>query len=263
MLTIVTTTKDRPLCFSILEGWIKRQTVKPDQWLVVTDSDKPEAYSYTMGQEVIYRDPKRHCRRDPITNRFVKGEPRASLLENWLTALPRIKGEKVLVIEDDDYYHPTYLEVLSGLLDNHELAGFKEDVYFKLRTRRFQRMHNMNHASLAATGFRRELLSQIRRCCELLCPVNKSVFIDMYLWAECQDTLREPPCKCVLIPNKAADGRAYHVAMKQMPGAFGLGNGHGFDGSTDPNLSVLQQWIGVEDCRVYRNLRPSAWSEAK
>lgn len=250
MLTIVTTTHDRPLCFSILEGWMQRQTVQPDQWLVVCDAGL-EQYKFTMGQQVVYRDPKkRRLNRDPETKRITGGyaEPLPSICENWLAALPKIKGDKVLVIEDDDYYHPAYLETLSGLLDEAELVGVKQDVYFKLRSRKFQRMHNLNHASLAATGFRRELLPQVRRCCE----VFKSVFVDMYLWAECTEEGRG--LRCTLVPNKAPDGRAYHVGMKQMPGAAGLGNGHNDDGSSDQTLSVLQDWIGVEDCRVYRNL---------
>jgi len=33
-------------------------------------------------------------------------EGEISLLENWLRALAQIHWEKVIVCEDDDYYHP-------------------------------------------------------------------------------------------------------------------------------------------------------------
>jgi hypothetical protein len=245
MLTIITTTHNRPLCFAILEGWMARQSLQPDQWLVVNDGAEP--YTYSRGQEVITRKPKK-------TMKTLDGKtvPEMSILANWLAALPKIKGDRVAVVEDDDWLHPDYLKTMVGLLDEVDVAGVSGDLYYKLPIKKFIRMHNMNHASLGATVFRSSALPAVERACRLLCPNNNSPFIDMYLWAEAEPI---HGLKTRLVGNRAPDGRAWHVGMKLMPGAAGLGIGHGHDGSTDPTFAVLRQWVGADACRVFQGVR--------
>ncbi len=234
MITIVTTTRGRPGCFALLEKWVARQTVRPDQWLVVGEDLR--GYQFNLGQEVVKR-------------KASKKDTLPSICENWLAAIPHIKGDKIFVFEDDDYYHETYLETLSPLLDSNRLAGVHGDLYFKLPIRRYQRMGNTQHASLAASAFTSEMLPFVERC-----RLHKSVYIDNYLWAEgTQDNRR-----WALIPNKASDGRALHVGFKLMPGAAGLGKGHAETGAADNSLAVLSSWIGVADTRVYRQIPKDA-----
>lgn len=234
MNTIVTTTRGRPGCFALLEKWVARQTVKPDQWLVVSDGSK--GYRFTMGQEVVNR-------------KASKKDALPSLCENWLAAIPHIKGDKVFVFEDDDFYHETYIETLLPFLELNRLIGVQGDLYYKLPIRKYQRMGNVSHASLAATAFTREMLPYLERC-----KLYNSVFIDMYLWAEGTQENNA----WALIPNKAKDGRALHVGMKLMPGACGLGGGHNENGATDQTLAMLTQWIGPTDTRVYRSIPKDA-----
>ena len=248
-LTIVTTTRDRPLCFGILEGIISRQTLQPDQWLVVNDGLEP--YSYRRGQEVVRRRPKKTMKRADG-----KKVDEISILANWQTAFPKIKGEKVAVVEDDDWYHPAYLETVSKLLDEYDVVGVANDYYFKLASRRYKMMYNLNHASLAATAFRSSALFAVQRAVNVLAVNNRSVFVDMYLWAEAEGM---HGLKVKLVPNRATDGRAYHVGMKQMPGAAGLGQGHTDQGTPDPAWSQLTAWIGPEACRLYRSIPKTAW----
>lgn len=211
---------------------MQRQTILPDQWLIINDGE-PYQYANLPYQDIHHRQ---HGRGN-------------SLIENWLHALPRIEGDKILVMEDDDWYHPEYVETLGALLADFDLAGVKQDLYYKLRIRKFQRWHNMTHASLAASGFRRSVLPEIERCCTVFAH---SVFIDMFLWAE---ITADPTYTSHLIPNWLADKRALRVAMKMMPGAAGLGNGHTHDGSTDHSLRQLEEWIGIADCRIYRQVK--------
>lgn len=234
MITLVTTTRDRPLAFSLLEKWISRQSVQPDQWIVVNDGAEP--YQYTRGQTVLARHPG--------------GDELPSICENWLAAVPFICGDKVIVAEDDDWYHPEYVATVAGMLDEVDLVGVRDNRYFKVRSRKFLKMHNDGHASLAATAFQSALLPQIERCC----TVFKSVYIDMYLWAEA--TADTSGWRCALLPNEAGDGRCLQIGIKQMPGPKGLGLGHGEDGSTDPNMNMLREWIGAEDCREYEGITP-------
>lgn len=251
-LTIVTTTRNRPLCFALLEEIIARQTLQPDQWLVVNDGLEP--YSYTRGQEVIRRKPKKTMKK-PDGSKIDE----ISILANWQAAFPKIRSEKIVVIEDDDWYHPTYLETMSLLLNQSCVCGVANDSYYKLRSRRWQRMYNVNHASFAATGFRSWATFAVERAVNVLCTNNRSVFVDMYLWAEAQPM---HDLRTKLIDNKADDGRALHVGMKQMPGAAGLGMGHTDQGTPDPAWSQLTAWVGPDDCRLYRSIPKTAWGSS-
>lgn len=236
---LITTTRNRSMCFSLLERWICAQTCPPDHWLVINDGE--EKYAYTCGQEVIHRVPE-------------PDEALPSICMNWLAALPKLKKwESIIVVEDDDWYHPTYLRKMKEGLESFDLVGLRQDLYFRFSQRAFKRMHNMEHASLSCTGFRRRVLPQIKRCCEMF----KSVFIDMGLWAEAgQEISAVPKLTKALSPNLAEDKRAYHVGMKNMPGCRGLGLGHGQDclgWSRDGAFQVLSSWIGAKDAKVYRD----------
>lgn len=190
-----------------------------------------------MGQGVVKRKPN-------------KKDALPSICLNWLTAIPHIKGDKLIVCEDDDFYHETWIETLAPLLDQKRLVGVKGDLYFKLKDRQYQIKGNITHASLAATAFKAEMLSFVERC-----KLHKSVFIDMFLWAEGTSENNN----WTLIPNRAKDGRALHVGMKQMPGLTGLGFGHTDPGASDPQFTMLAKWIGAADCRIYRDVYRRLW----
>lgn len=181
-ISIVTTTTGRPGCFALLERWMKRQQVSWNQWLVVGEDLK--GYQFTMGQQVVKR-------------KTSKKDALPSICLNWLEALPLITGDNIAVIDDDDFYSESYLFSLLPMLGTNRLVGVKGDLYFKLKSRKYQIMGNQSHASLACTAFRREMLPFIDRC-----RLHKSVFLDMYLWSEgTQDN-----SSWSLIPNKCKTG---------------------------------------------------------
>src|SRR6202041_2809393 len=125
--------------------------------------------------------------------------------ENWLAAIPAIKGDRIIVAEDDDWLHADFIGTLSTLLDHRRLAGLRGDLYYKLPLRKYMRLGNVHHASLACTGFKREMIPFIERC-----KLHRSVFLDMYLWSEGTQNNED----WVLWPNQADDKRALHVGMK-------------------------------------------------
>lgn len=232
-----------------------RQSLKWDQWLIVNDSLSDDDYDYHPFTHVVRRKQGvGRLKTDPKTKQILKGKRQpelASICENWLTAIPKIKGDKIIVVEDDDWYHPEYIARLSVLLDDAELVGVNNDLYFNLRTRTFRRCHNLSHCSLAATAFRPSLLPRLKEIAE-----RGSVWLDMPLWDEGD----EPR---LMIDNKASDGRPYHVGLKGMPpSGTGLGMGHDGSGSSDKGLNVLTQWVGIEDSRLYRSIPATAWTEA-
>jgi hypothetical protein len=78
MITLVTTTRDRALCFGLLEKWMARQSLKWDQWIVVNDGTEP--YNYNLGQTVLKRNPG--------------GDDLPSICENWLAVMPLVQSSR-------------------------------------------------------------------------------------------------------------------------------------------------------------------------
>ncbi len=234
MITLLTVTRNRPLCFSLLEKWIAQQTVKPDKWLVVTDGCL--GYRFNQEQKVHQRKAK---------------EGELSICHNWLRALEKMPLEttKLIVAEDDDYYAPRYIEVMASMLDHCHIAGLKKDIYFRFDLRRFQRCHNQTHASLACTGFTNVADGFVKDCVSKALEKN-SPFIDKELWETPFPGVRQ------LVDNGLL-GKPLHVGFKGMPGEKGYGWGHELQGSTDRAFLALEDWIGQKDCKVYRDL----WQE--
>jgi hypothetical protein len=182
-----------------------------------------------------------------LHHRKPKKDETLSLIGNWLYAIPKIKGDKVLICEDDDWYHPEFCAVMSAALDRSELVGIAGDYYWNWTHRKYTRMHNAGSASLAATAFRSSLLPAFQQVVEW----SPDVWLDKQLWS-CIVT------SSALLPNVASDGRALHVGMKAMPGTAGLGAYHGDAGVADPAAEQLTAWIGLQDSLRYQRLPRSS-----
>jgi hypothetical protein len=210
MLTLITPTRNRPVAFDLLEQWVEAQTY-PDsyQWIVVNDGDEP--YRYRMNQQVLHRIPS-------------AGEG-PSPHQNLLYAIPHIRGDKILIIEDDDYYRPDYLRFMADLLEHYALAGEGRAIYYNVRTRRYVEWPNFQHASLAQTGLRVEGLPTLIDGCR-----QQGRFIDVFLWENF------PGLKHIFT------GRDLHVGIKGMPGEKGFGDCHGEGGSPDADLQIFREW---------------------
>ncbi|MCX6908422.1 MAG: glycosyltransferase family A protein [Verrucomicrobia bacterium] len=222
-LTVITCTRNRPEAFKLLERWMGRQTRKWDQWLAVNDGQ--QRYEYTLGQEVIARVP-------------MQGEGH-SLTANLLAALPRIRHEHIVFVEDDDWLGPKYLESMSAALKKGPLVGNVPALYYNVATGRWQDMRNRAHASLGQTAIHAKLLPLVAEIAGCGSPQ-----IDLALWRKWSGK------------KKFIRSGGLHVGIKGMPGENGIGVGHHVDfGKADekPNLGKLRSWIG-EDANVY--LRP-------
>lgn len=219
-VTIITPTGDRPQALQLLAEYIGRQTFAgPLQWVIVDDGRTPfQPAIHRQNLEVTY-----HRRHEP-------GVPGGSLNRNLIVGLRLAKHDKIVVMEDDDWYAPTYLDAYAELLDHHSLVGESRARYYNVRDRAWYLPGNTQHASLAQTAFRRELIPLIDDCCRQGTP-----FIDLHIW-------RRP----------VADKHLFHnhglcVGIKGMPGRRGLGQGGHQTGSRytrDPQLKRLRAWIG-------------------
>lgn len=207
-ITLITPTRNRAHCFLLLQQWMMMQTKSWDQWIVVNDGT--EEYNYFLGQEVYKKE-------------YDKSGGH-SLCQNILHAIPHVRGSKILIAEDDDYYRPDYIETMNKLLDDFSLVGEGRAKYYNVEKRLYKQFHNTEHASLAQTGMRREILPLLTEAC-----LEGSPFIDLKVWSLC--TARK----------KVFLGLDKHIGIKKMPGEPGIGIGHKDSGSPDKDLSIFNE----------------------
>lgn len=237
-ITAITLTGDRNVAFSLCRLWVKNQNVRPTQWIVVDDGSIPMRIEKQEGYlEYVRRTPK-------------STDPKFTLIENMLTAIPRIKGEKILIMEDDEYYAPEYIEEMSKRLDSYEIAGVGCAKYYHLPTGGYIQHKNMEHASLAETGFRSSFLPSFIRCAQ---QGMDQYWLDDRLWKAVKEGKKNGLKAQIFVD---AD-RPLYVGMKGLPGRKGIGIGHNpfsYKGRADDiNRSVLKKWI-PKDHQIYLDL---------
>lgn len=229
-VTLITLTGERQKAFSLCETWMKtQQGVKiaaPDfQWIVVDDGRTPTRV--TMGQEYI-RGP-RIWSPGVNTQRF-----------NMEAALKLVKGEKILIIEDDDWYAPTYVKTMIDMLDHVDAVGEGNAKYYYLPKSWYHEMGNFKHASLCQTGMTKTVLPLLADA------VNSGEkYYDIFFWAH---VIRH---RYLLMFEKNLS-----VGMKGLPGRQGIGVGHvnhnGY--KHDKDFKVLKEWVGQGAVEVYKAL---------
>ena len=152
MITAITPTGDRPEALALCRRWMAAQTLKPDQWLIIDDGKIPANIDF--GESYI-----QYVRREPRAD-----DPQHTLVVNVECALSYVLGDRIFFIEDDEYYAPEYIKTMNRQLDDYQLVGIGASKYYHLPTGGYVRHNNMNHASLAQTAFRAEMLPLVRQC---------------------------------------------------------------------------------------------------
>lgn len=228
-VTLITPTCDRPAAFRLCERWMRRAITsygRDVEWIVADDGSVPARC--TMGQ--------RHLRRPKPTQRA------ESFLGNLSLALKSATGEKILFIEDDDWYASDYIAVMLRLLDHADIAGEAHARYYNLSQRTYKIMGNASHASLCQTGIRRGLAPWMLQHIERY----KRTFIDIHTWRTGARARR----------RRLASETTLSVGIKGLPGTPGIGRGHRtMCGAIRDNAgAVLAQWTTSEDARLYLSL---------
>lgn len=224
-LVIITPTGDRPEAWELCQQWMLAQDYAgPVRWIIVDDGKK--------AQEVTFE-------RDGWTLDVIRPKPRwrhgdTTQCRNILCALEAVsENDRIVFIEDDDYYAPHWISAMARMLDVNHLVGISHSKYYNVHTSRFQIMPNGDHASLSCTALRGTAIESLNRICR-----DGSASIDVELWAECK--------------NKALFSMEGNVGIKGLPGRGGMGVGHRKEfGRPDPGRCVLKRWIG-DDVRLYR-----------
>ena len=234
-LTLITCTGGRPQAFELCARFIGRRTYAgPFQWIIVDDvGDSPASHwiddQVENGRVVTAVTPEPKWR--PGQN---------TLARNLLAAIPHVRYDKVLFIEDDDFYPPDYCAMQCERLDSVAwISGDPMSRYYHVPSRRFRFMVNEGCASLCQTGLRSEYLLVLENVLS-----SGSHFIDRDLWLAMARSRRD----LSMAPHPV-------VGMKGLPGRAGIGIGHRpemqpLQWSADPDGRVLREWIG-EDAELY------------
>lgn len=218
-LTLITPTGARPKAFALCEHWMSLQGTNHEvTWVVIDDADP--ATPCTMGQKVIR--PK---------YRWVSGYNTQH--DNLVLGLRETATERIVFIEDDDYYAPGYLDKVMEELDHAEITGEMPARYYNIRERAYREIGNTNHASLSSTAIRGERVQKIFS--EVL--GSGVLLYDRHLWGRCVTRG---------IPTSSFENLT--VGIKCMPGRKGIAYGHRIDSrwTADPTLSKLREWIGTD-----------------
>lgn len=225
MLQLLTATGARPESFALCERWMAAQTFEGNvTWIIVDDGPDPTP---------IERSPKGWVqvvvRPAPFWRPGQNTQAR-----NLLRGLDAVDpAQPLVVIEDDDYYAPDWLETAVRELAHAELVGECRARYYNVTQRRGRQLSNANHASLCSTALRGAAIATFRQAC-----ARSPKFIDLDLWRRHR--------------SRHLFGGHRVVGIKGLPGRGGIGMGHrkDFNGEYDPDGALLRQWVG-EDARYY------------
>lgn len=249
MITAITATGDRTLTFALCRRWMEKQIVKAEQWIVVDDGKvqmpkalRPEGYIRRTPQPT---DPKNH-----------------TLYANLRVAIEAIEGDKIIFIEDDEYYAPTYIGEISRRLDADELVGINISRYYNLITGGYRLFKEQAHASLAQTAFRASFLPIF---VDFLGKENCAEFLDVRLWTQRHSMLQ----KTIHLIRRNIRGQLFYddlpiyVGMKSMPGRAGVGVGHKptiYREHDTSDRQMLRKWI-PGDCQAYLDILNGSLTE--
>lgn len=216
MITVITPTCDRQIGINLLEKYVARQTVQPDQWIVADGGQAPAKLS--MGQTHI------HNPRPPGA---------ANLTGNMLAALEAATGDAIVIMEDDDWYDPRHIErAMEGLVIS-PVYGCRMLYYYHIGDRRWAKFQNIG-AALCQTAFR--ITEKGRMMASVEATQRAGAYnIDGQFWAGF---------------THLAIGPQTVIGMKGLPGTKGLGVGHRshprVHWTPDPDLVELRRWIGAD-----------------
>lgn len=226
-VTLITTTGWRAQGFALAEKYVARQTYKGEiQWIVVSDDRSETPTTCTMGQE-YYQCP-------------IIWKPGINTQRYCLdVAIQKVRGDIVVVWEDDDVYKPDYISTLVDFLNHADIVGECACTYYSLKSPRgFKEMGNQRHASLCSTAFKKSYLPHFYRAVH-----SGHEYIDISLWGFAHRYNH----KHILF-----SGMNLVLGMKGLPGRTGIGVGHQEqDFIADPHFVKLKQLIGPEDAQAY------------
>jgi hypothetical protein len=273
LVSIITCTGFRPEALALCEKYILRQTYKDlIEWIIIDDSipvgskfgkSSADPYPSNLKLGLPFEQQANKVSEDyEAKHYFFKEEKVQNIVKkiyagpvtwyqgintqrtNMHEGLKHVTGNYIFIWEDDDWYHPEYIEQQIWLMAKYDAVGECNNRYYNIKERKYKYWGNIHHSSLCSSGLKPVAMKALYEA------VNSGeLFMDMSFWRKC----REKGIKSVLF-----EGTNLGVGMKGLPGRIGIGAGHhsldeqGF--TADPGYDVLKSWIGVEDTQNYVKL---------
>lgn len=209
---------------------MQRQTYTGNvRWIIVDDGEIPQPICFSRpGWQV------------DVIRPYPPWQPgQNTQSRNILAGLECVSnGDRLVIIEDDDYYSPAYLDYVSTHIQQAELVGESHARYYNVATKRYHAHNNDRHASLCATALTGTAIQRLRDLCQ-----TQRRFIDLDLWRD--------------HPNKLLADSRLTVGIKGLPGRSGIGMGHDqhFGRADDAAQTVLMAWLGP-DAGLYAGRTP-------
>lgn len=227
-VTIITPSGERHEAIKRTHYYIQRQSFNgPIQWIICDDSN--EHYEINAPTNVSHFN---HHKREYPGNKV------ESFRANVICALPLVLFDRVVIMEDDDWYHPDYLVVYKNRLLNWQLVGEGPARYYNIARRTYRVLGNTKRASFCQTALQASILDKLFIACQ-----KDSAFVDARLW--------DKDCRKFVF----RDDKPHCIGVKGMPGRVGIGMGHRSKSFTsDHEFKVLEKWIGKEDTNYYREI---------
>lgn len=221
MLTLLTATGARPAAWALCERWMARQDYAgPVRWIIVDDGAEPQPVTFQReGWQLVLIRPSPHWSAGQNTQ-----------ARNLLKGLAAVDtADRLVIIEDDDWYSPDWLSTVAQELEHAELVGERLARYYNVQQRRGRQLSNTGHASLCSTAMRGSALQAFAAACR-----SRPQFIDLELWRGATS-------------RHLFDGHRV-VGIKGLPGRGGIGMGHApdFRGQPDPSGELLEMWVGPD-----------------
>lgn len=164
------------------------------------------------------------------------------LAERWVYAMQQVKkigAEKVVIIEDDDWYHESYLSTVAKNLDLYDVVGSEVSLYYHVKKQAAKNIIHKRRSSLFMTSFQAKVLDTFK------VTNTKHVFIDLDLWEHVKKEGYSMHYPLMI---------SHAIGIKHNIGKCG-GIGHTMNGwdFKDPDLVHLEKLIG-EDVEFYKTI---------
>lgn len=234
MILLITPTGARPRQFELCVQWMRNQIYKGRVFWIIIDDCLPVttdiiSEDFRDNWTIIKKYPS------PTWQRGMNTQGRnLQIAVNMIKRIPKSWIEAIFIIEDDDYYKPTYIEEMLKRLGSFDAIGQAHTIYYNVMTKGYKVNNNVKHASLFQTCFTIDAL-----------PVFESVldskFIDITFFQRMINT------------NVFEEEEQFAVGIKGLPGRDGIGMGHTTKSLiSDNNCLYLQKLLG-EDHKFYLN----------
>lgn len=236
MLQLITTTGFRREAFNLCRQYMQRQDFKGEVHWIIAHDDDPSHYVGMRQKHFPWKIQTIDC-----SNIYRQGLN--TQIRNLRLAMQRIDlAHPVLIIEDDDWYPPHWLDLCHRALSSGKTDLFGQRLMQKFNLKeRIARIVSSDRSCLCATG-------TVGVGTQALVNTLKTPGLrlaDVKLWNV--KNLRK-----VLAPEN------HVVGIKGMPGRSGIDSTWFLDQSSfknpanrpDPNFSYLKKWLGP-DADVY------------